>query len=342
MIDRRTFVMAGLATATAPNFASSQTLGVTDKAINIDSTCAYSGPAASQRAGTPMRTARVNGIDICYETTGNPTDTPLLLVHGYGAQLIQWPDGFCDALAKRGLFVIRFDNRDVGLTTKFHGQIPVLVPAKPGGYPTVAGRPPYSLRDMAMDGIELFQSLGYKRAHVAGASLGGGVVQRMAIDFPETLLSMTSIMARPGPAAGNPKPEATAALLAPAPAGRDDYIEHLVKVTRVLYGTYYDAQTVRQAAVARYDRCFYPEGMRRQLAAYIDDGDRTEGLKTVRTPTLVVHGRDDPLATLSGGEAVAAAVPGAKLKVFDGMGHDLPEPLWGDIAQAIADHVRSV
>ena len=286
-----------------------------------------------------MPKAQVNGVDLCYDTVGDPAAHPLLLVHGYGAQLIQWPDGFCAALAGRGMFVIRFDNRDVGLSTKFDGVVPRIVPATtPGSYPGLDGPSAYTVRDMALDGIALFRHLGYPRAHVAGASLGGAIVQRMAIDFPDALLSMTSIMARPGPGVGESTAEATAALLTPAPTERDAYAEHMAARARIFQGAFHDPAAARRSAAASYDRCFYPQGRLRQLAAYIADGDRTAGLRSVRTPTMVVHGRDDPLVTPAGGEAVAAAVPGSVLRVFDGMGHDLPEPLWEQIAQAIADH----
>lgn len=279
-----------------------------------------------------------NDIEICYETTGDAAGQPLVLIHGYGSQLIQWPQLLCDELAKRGFFVIRMDNRDVGLSTKLDGQMPPFgPPAEGSGTLTLTGPPPYTLTDMAADAVGLLDALGIERAHFVGASLGGTIVQRIAISFPDRIRTLTSIMSATGsPDAPGATPEAAAALFAPTPTDRDAYIDHLVGVCKVIYGSYYDAEKVRAAAGLRYDRSFYPEGMPRQLAALISDGDRTAQLAGVACPTLVIHGRRDPLVPLANGEATAAAIPGAELVVFDEMGHDLPEQLCPEFADHIA------
>jgi pimeloyl-ACP methyl ester carboxylesterase len=281
--------------------------------------------------------AQVNGIELCYETTGIASGEPLLLVHGYGAQLIQWPDALCDELAGLGFFVIRFDNRDVGLSTKFDGQHPVFGPPAGFAFPTLVDDPPYTVTDMARDGVALLDHLAIERAHLVGASLGGAIVQRTAIEFPQRLLSLTSIMSATGdPNVPGPSPEAAAALFAPAPTERAAYIEYLTRVLRVLWGPLYDEDFARAQATARYDRCFYPEGMTRQMAALLADGDRTAALSQVNCPTLVIHGRADPLVPLAAGEGTAAAIPGAETLVLDQMGHDLPLVLVPEIAAAIS------
>jgi pimeloyl-ACP methyl ester carboxylesterase len=283
-------------------------------------------------------TAQANGIEICFETTGSPDDPALLLIHGYGAQLIQWPDLLLEELAARGFFVIRFDNRDVGRSTKLDGQHPVFGLPEPGQpFPTMAQAPPYTLADMARDATGLLDHLGIQRAHVLGASLGGAVAQRLAIEMPDRVLSLTSVMSATGdPAVPGADPAAAAAVFSPSPTAREDFIEHLVRVLRVLYGPHYDEDDARAQATARFDRCFYPEGMTRQLAALIADGDRTAALQRLTVPTLVIHGRLDPLAPLAAGEATAAAIPGAELVVFDDMGHDLPKAYAAQFATEIA------
>lgn len=285
-----------------------------------------------------MPIAKANGIEICYETFGDRNSPAMLLVMGLGAQMLLWPVEFCRQLADRGIFVVRYDNRDVGLSTKLDGlSVNLAMPTRPGDFLSVSGKPPYTLSDMAADGIGLLDALGIQQAHVAGASLGGMIVQRMAIEHPRRVLSLTSIMSTTGnPEVGAPKPEAAAMLFTPIPAERRQFVEHFVNVGRMIAGPLFDEGWVRQIAGEMFDRSFYPEGFIRQIAAVIADGDRTSALGSIKCPTLVIHGRVDPLIQLSGGEATAKAIPGAKLVVLEQMGHYLPEPLWPEMVSQIA------
>ncbi len=272
-----------------------------------------------------MPSVRANGIDICYEETGAPDDPPILLVNGFTSQLISWTVGFVDQLAARGFRVICFDNRDVGLTTKSEGR------------PPAGGPPPYTVADMAADGVGLLGALGIDRAHIVGASMGGMIAQRMAIDHPTRVRSLTSIMSTTGDSAvGGPQAEAMQAMLTAPPTDRDAYIEHNATLWKILAGSHYDENRFRDRFARSYDRCFNPTGAAFQIAAIMSDGDRTADLATVTCPTLVLHGAADPLVGLSGGEATAAAVPGAELVVFDDMGHDLPPALLPQIVDAIS------
>lgn len=289
-----------------------------------------------------MPTAHAHGIDLTYETSGSSTDPCILLVHGYGAQLIQWPEELYDGLADLGYFVVRMDNRDVGLSTKLSGQFPQLGAPVPGTFsPTLLAPPPYTLRDMAADALGVLDALGVERAHLVGASLGGTVVQRIAIEHPERVLSLTSVMSSPGdPTLPPAAPEATAALLSAAPPDRQGYLDHMTPVLQALWGPSFEESRARAQLAARYDRAYYPEGMIRQMAALVSDGDRTTELAAVAVPTLVLHGREDALVPLAHGEATAAAVPSARLVVLDGMGHDLPPSHMPAIVSAIAEHAR--
>jgi pimeloyl-ACP methyl ester carboxylesterase len=253
---------------------------------------------------------------------------------GLGAQLITWPQGFVDGLCDMGYFVIRFDNRDSGLSTKFEG-LPEIT-ALFGGDTTSA---PYRIEDMADDAAGLLKELGLAKAHVVGASLGGMITQALAIRHPELFLSACSIMSTTGDrTVGAPTSEAIAALLRPIATSREEAIEASVAGSKVIGSPAFpvDEQVLRTRAAAAYDRSYCPEGTARQLAAILASPDRTEGLHGVELPFLVLHGEDDPLVTLSGGQATAEAVPGAKLVTYPGMGHDLPEILWGEITEAIA------
>lgn len=278
-----------------------------------------------------------SGIELEYDTFGSPDDPALLLVMGFGAQMTAWPPGFCERLAAAGRYVIRFDNRDCGLSSKLDGvrvdSAAVMMAAASGAeLPPV----PYTLSDMAADAIGLLDALGIDRAHVAGASMGGMIVQTMAIEQPERLLSVTSIMSTIGdPAYGASAPEAIQVLLRPPPADRDTYVSNAVDFGVWASKKYFDADLAREQAGASYDRSFYPEGSTRQLAAIYASGDRSEALVGVQTPFLVIHGLDDTLIDPSGGRRTAELVPGAHLLLVSDMGHDLPEPLWPLITSAI-------
>jgi pimeloyl-ACP methyl ester carboxylesterase len=283
------------------------------------------------------------GIELEYVTTGDPDNPPLLVVNGYTSQLISWQRGYVEQLVAQGLFVIQFDNRDVGLSSKLDGQR-----VSPGAVLTASlrGEPippvPYTLSDMAADGIGLLDHLGIDRAHIVGNSMGGMIVQTMAIEHPDRIASVTSVMSSTGdPRVGRPTPEARDALLAPPPPGRDDYIAASLNSRVWASKKHYDPDWLRQNAAAQYDRCFYPEGATRQLAAIYASGDRSAGLSTLEVPMLVIHGRDDTLITPEGGERTAELVPGSRSLLLSDMGHDHPEPLWPVLAEAIGGHVRT-
>lgn len=281
-------------------------------------------------------------MELEYDTFGSADDPALLLVMGFTAQMIQWEASFCQMLADTGLHVIRFDNRDCGLSTKIDGvevDTTAVIGAALGGeeVPPL----PYLLSDMAADAIGLLDHLGIERAHVMGASMGGMIVQTMAIEHPTRVRSLISVMSTLGdPAYGQPAPEAMTALLAPPPADRQAYIDSAPMWMVWQSKRYRDAERSKRLAAESYDRSFYPEGAPRQLAAIYGSGDRTERLQTLDVPTLVIHGRDDTLITPSGGFRTAEVIPGAHLLFVSDMGHDMPEPLWPMFVDAISSHVR--
>lgn len=281
-----------------------------------------------------MPQVNVNGVEIEYVTEGDPSDPALLLVMGLGAQLITWPEGFVDGLRERGFFVIRYDNRDSGLSTKFEG-LPDVMALFAG---TDLSSTSYRIEDMADDAAALLGALGTAKAHVVGVSMGGMITQALVINHPDLFLSASSIMSTTGDrAVGAPTGEAMTALLRPAATSREEAIQAGVDGSLVIGSPGYptDEGILRERAAAAYDRSYCPEGTVRQLGAILGSPDRTEGLHGVGIPFLVVHGEADPLVSLSGGEATAAAVPGSKLLTIPGMGHDLPQALWGTITDAI-------
>jgi pimeloyl-ACP methyl ester carboxylesterase len=297
----------------------------------------------------PMPRARVNGgtssagVDLEYETIGSPEGVPLLLVMGFTAQLIAWPDAFCTALADQGHFVIRFDNRDCGLSTKFDG-VPVDLGAAMAA--AIAGGPvadvPYTLSDMAADAVGLLDHLGIDSAHVLGASMGGMIAQTMAIEHPRRVRSLVSVMSSPGELdVGQATPEAAAALLLPPPLDRQSYVEQALTWQVWHSKKYRNAERTQTEAGRAFDRCFYPEGASRQLAAIYASGRRTAGLQSITTPTLVIHGRDDTLISPSGGMRTAELIDGAHLLLLADMGHDVPEELWPVVVSAITAHTTT-
>jgi pimeloyl-ACP methyl ester carboxylesterase len=272
-----------------------------------------------------------NGLELTYETHGDPSAPTLLTIHGLGAQMTDWPPGFVDGFVDQGYHVVSFDNRDAGESTWLdEAGTPDL-----GALLTDPGVPvPYLLADMAADAVGLLDALGIERAHVLGVSMGGMIAQQLVIDFPRRALSLTSIMSTPSPRVGGPTAEASAALLAPPAEGREAVIEQSVAGSRVIAspGFPFDEDGVRARAIRHYDRGDHPAGTARQLAAVLASPDRAPGLAGVAVPTLVVHGADDPLVTLPGGRATADAVPGAQLWVVEGMGHDLPAAVLPELA----------
>jgi pimeloyl-ACP methyl ester carboxylesterase len=281
-------------------------------------------------------------LDIAFERFGDVALPPVLLIMGLGTQMLGWPDGFCSALAARGMQVIRFDNRDIGLSSHLSDAPPPDVRAVMMGDASSAS---YRLSDMAGDVTGLLDALGLDSAHLVGASMGGMIAQTVAIEHPGRVRSLTSIMSTTGdPAVGRPTQRALAALLSPPAATREEAIERTVSILRVTGSPGFDLDEadVRLRTGLAFDRSHDPVGVARQLAAIGASGDRTEGLRSVSVPTLVMHGADDPLVNVSGARATADAIPGAELVVYDGMGHNLPRELWDDIARRIGELVARV
>jgi pimeloyl-ACP methyl ester carboxylesterase len=285
-----------------------------------------------------MPRARSNGIELEYDTFGDPSAPVLLLVMGLGTQMIAWDEPFCEALAERGFHVIRFDNRDIGLST-WLDEAPV-----PDLGEVIAGTqtPPYSLSDMAADTVGLLDALDIEAAHLVGASMGGFIVQLVAIEHPERVLSLTSIMSGPGGSDAVPATaEAMAVLLTRPPTEREALIEHGVMVGRVISGPLYDEERARASRTRAADRAVNFDGTARQLAAIMAAPSRIPGLRGVGMPTLVIHGDVDPLVPPENGRRVAQAVPGARLLTFAEMGHDLPPAIWPAVIDAIAKNAMA-
>jgi len=284
------------------------------------------------------KTAKVGTVEIAYDTFGNPSSRPMLLIMGLGAQMIRWDEAFCKALAAQGHWVIRFDNRDVGLSTKFdQAGIPDIMSLIMGKKADV----PYKLKDMAADAVGLLDVLGIKSADVVGVSLGGMIAQTMAIHYPKRVRTLTSIMSSTGnPSLPQTRPEAAEVLLAPAASNRNDYLANELKAAKVLHGPKYplNEDYVRKYSERSYDRCYHPQGFPRQLGAILASGSRNEALAKVKTPTLVIHGTADPLIPVEGGKDTAKSIPGAKLLIIEGMGHSIPVEVAPQIIRAILEH----
>jgi len=290
-----------------------------------------------------MSRVTANGIQIEYETFGDPSGRPLLLIIGLGGQMIHWDDDLCQDLAKRGHYVIRFDNRDVGLSTKFdEAGVPNLLETFGKIMQGEKIKPPYTLDDMADDAVGLLDALGIRKAHICGMSMGGMIAQTIAIRHLSRVLSLISIYSTTGnPEVPQPKPEVIGLLITPPPAEREAFIEHMLGLFKTIAGPGFavDEKWTRKIMAGSYDRCFYPQGMARQLVAILTHGNRGPALASVKVPTLVVHGTSDPLVPVEGGKDTAKAVPGAQLMLIEGMGHDLPHGgAWPRIVEAIAAH----
>lgn len=286
--------------------------------------------------------AQVGDIELAYETLGRREDPPVLLVMGLGGHLHFWPDGFCSELTERDLFVVRYDNRDVGLSTHLSDAGPADIAAMFAGGAT--GPPAYTLSDLAADAVGLIEALGLESAHLVGVSLGGMIVQQAAIEHPERVRSLVSMSSTTGdPAVGAARQEAMAALFTPPGPTREEMGEHAVSLTAVIgsQGLPRDEAWLRERGLRTFDRGYDRDGISRQAAAVVSATDRTQRLGALAVPALVVHGSDDPLVDLSGGAATADAIPGAELLVIDGMGHDLPPGAWAPVADAIARTVQS-
>ena len=280
-------------------------------------------------------------IELEYETFGNPKNPALVLMEGHGAQMVKWDTEYCKMFAARNLFVIRFDNRDCGLSTKFDGiEVDLGATLKAALLEEPVPPVPYTLSDMANDVVGLLDHLKIDRAHIFGVSLGGMIAQVLTIEHPMRVRSLISVMSMTGePEYGQSTPEAIGALLSASPSDRAGYIEHSI-VYQVYHSKKYRSDEFSKTSAARdFDRMYYPQGSNRQLAAVYASGRRTEQLRAIKTPTLVIHGKDDTLISPSGGERTAELIPNAKFVLVEDMGHDMPKPLWGFLVELISEFV---
>lgn len=285
-----------------------------------------------------MPKAYVNNIEIEYETIGDPNSKPLLLIAGLGSQLLAWSDEFCDKFAENGFFVIRFDNRDVGLSTKFEeagipDMMEIAVAYTSGEVPKL----PYTLEDMADDAIGILDALNIEKAHICGASMGGMIAQIIGYRHPSRVLSLTVIISTTGnPTLPQAKPEVIAQFFAPVPAEREAYIEEMVKRDSLIYGKFeYDEVQGREYRTKEYDRNYYPEGIARQMAAMAVPGNIQPLISSIKAPTLVIHGKEDPFNSVEAGGEIASTIPGAEFLLVDGMGHSFSREVIPRIVKAL-------
>lgn len=291
-----------------------------------------------------MANVMANGIQIEYDTFGDRSSSVLLLIAGNGAQLLFWDAGFCELLAQKGLFVIRFDNRDAGLSTKFdEAGVPDIMAAIKSAMEGKHIAATYSLDDMADDCVGLLDALHIEKAHICGASMGGMIAQVVSYRHPQRVLSLTSIMSNTGnPHLSQGQPDAIAAVVATPPSEREAYIEHNLKIWQKIWspGFPFEKERARTYLEKSYDRSYYPQGMARQNMAILSCGDRRASLSSIKVPTLVIHGSGDPLIPIEAGKDTARVISGADLLIIEGMGHDLPTGSWSEIVNAISHHVK--
>jgi pimeloyl-ACP methyl ester carboxylesterase len=280
------------------------------------------------------------GVTLCYETIGDESDPPLLLIMGLGTQMIGWPDEFCEQLAGQGFYVVRFDNRDSGRSTGVDGRPPTIGALVRRRIDPVL----YTLGDMAQDTLGLMRGLPIEPAHVVGASMGGMIAQTLAAEHPGSVRSLVSIMSTTGSRwKGQPAFGIYRYMLRRAPADREAAIEHTAQVFAAIgsRGLPQDTERVREIIARSFDRGHDPAATGRQLGAIIASGDRTAQLRAIKAPTLVIHGSKDRMVAHSGGVATARAIPGARMITIKGMGHDLPGAAWPQLIDAISEHVRA-
>ena len=279
-----------------------------------------------------------NGVEIAYESFGDPSDPTILLIMGLGMQMLGWDEEFCELLVARGFRVVRYDNRDIGLSTKVGGGPPNVLAGAIGL--TRSSR--YTLSEMALDAVGLLDHLGVDRAHLVGVSMGGMIAQTLAARHSDRVASLCSMLSGPGGRRRSvmPRMSVIGILLARPPVERNAYAAHVAKIfTRIGSPGYpADFERLRERALLMYDRSYYPTGSARQLMAIMASGDRTAELREIRCPTLVIHGKADKLIPSSAGEEVARAIPAARLELIEGMGHDLPAALWPRLVRSIADN----
>ena len=276
--------------------------------------------------------ASANGIEIAYERSGDPANETVLLIAGLGSQLVYWPEPFCQLFIDRAFQVLRMDNRDAGLSSKTPGKPPDVAAILRGE----AIRPVYRLKDMAADAVGLLDALDIHSAHVVGVSMGGMIAQTVAIEYPQRVRSLTSIMSCAKPAVGEMDDDVTAQSLAMDLTDPETYVDLQVEGYRAISGPHFDENTIRDMVRRSFERCYHPAGWSYQTLAVLAGGDRTEPLGELSVPALIIHGKVDPLILPSMGEATAEAIPGAKMLLIEDMGHDLPRSRWTEIVDAIA------
>jgi len=285
-----------------------------------------------------MPKANVNNITIEYETIGDPISKPLLLIAGLGSQLLAWSDEICENLAENGFFVIRFDNRDVGLSTKFEDAgIPDMMEISAAYTRGEKPKLPYTLEDMTDDAIGVLDALNIEKAHICGASMGGMIAQIIAYRHPSRVLSLAVIMSTTGnPELPPSKPEILMQFFAPVPSERKAYIDEMVKRDNLINGAFpYDENQSRDYRSNEYDRSYYPDGIARQLAAMAIPGNIKPYITSIAIPTIVIHGSEDPFNLIEAGKDIATSIPGAELLILDGMGHSLPREVLPRIINAL-------
>lgn len=292
---------------------------------------------------TSEQQVKVGSVELVYERFGNEQDPTIVLIMGLGMQMISWPDDFCRMLSERGFQVIRFDNRDTGKSTKFHDQTPpgpvtMMLKSRLGWSLKV----PYQLSDMAEDTVGLMSALGIEQAHIVGASMGGMIAQLVAAEHPNRVLSLTSIMSTSGnPRLPQPRTKVLMQLARKPAKDEESYLEGALKTWYTICSPDFkpDESELKQRLLRSYRRSYYPQGTRRHMAAVAACGSRVKQLKRIKTPTLVIHGKADPLVPVTGGIDTAKHIPGARLELIEGMGHDLPAPLWPRFVELITDHI---
>jgi len=291
-----------------------------------------------QSTSSGEQTAKVGELELCYETFGSAKASPLLLIMGLASQMLVWDEEFCEQLASRGFYVIRFDNRDIGRSTHLRGAV---TPTRWQLLRRSAKGAAYTLDDMAQDTTGLLDHLAIPAAHVVGVSMGGMIAQVAAINHPERVLSLVSIMSTTGnPRVGKPQPRMMMRLMRKGQRERDAYIEDHVETYRAIGSKVYalEEERKRERAARMFERGINPAGGARQLGAVASAPDRTAALRGLHVPTTVIHGDADPLVDVSGGRATAEAIPNARLVILPGMGHDLPRELWPEIVNAIVEN----
>lgn len=292
-----------------------------------------------------MPKAYVNDIVIEYDTIGESNLQPILLIAGLGSQLLAWPENFCEILAENGFLVIRFDNRDVGLSTKFEDAgIPDMAEISAAYVRGEKPKIPYTLEDMADDAIGLLDALHIKKAHICGASMGGMIAQIIAYRHPTRVLSLTVIMSTTGnPELPPSKPEIMMQFFAPVPSEREAYINEMIKRDSLINGTFpYIESQSREYRTNEYDRSYYPDGIARQLAAMAVPGNIKPYLSSIIVPTVVIHGSEDPFNLVEAGKDIASSIPGAELVIIEGMGHSFPREVIPRIISEIVTNSKKV